>query len=84
MDMEDAADKWLQVLLKLKAEITQVISEVADKDERLVLQYRYFYNWTWYSIADEIAADERNVRRCHNRALSHFAVLDNPTIIDEK
>ena len=44
MDMEDAADKWLQVLLKLKAEITQAISEVSDKDERLVLQYRYLYN----------------------------------------
>lgn len=84
MDMEDTADKWLQVLLKLKAEITQAISEVADKDERLVLQYRYLYNWTWYRIADEIAADERTVRRWHNRALSHFAVPDKPTIIDEK
>lgn len=61
MDMEDAVDKWLQVL-----------------------QYRYLYNWTWYRIADEIAADERTVRRWHNRVLSHFAVPDNPTIIDEK
>lgn len=84
IDMEDAADKWLQVLLKLKVEITQAISEVSDKDERLVLQYRYLYNWTWCRIADEIAADERTVRRWHNRALYHFTVPDNPTIIDEK
>lgn len=84
MDMEDAADKWLQVLLKLKVEITQAISEVSDKDERLVLQYRYLYNWTWCRIADEITADERTVRRWHNRALSHFTVPDNPTTIDEK
>lgn len=81
MDVEDVADKWLQVLLKLKTEITQAISEVADRDERLVLQYRYLYNWTWYRIEDEIAEYERTVRRWYNRALSNFAVPDNPQLL---
>lgn len=82
MDMEDEANKWLDLLLKLKSEIAQAISEVVDKDERLVLQYRHLYNWTWARIGEEIYADERTVRRWHNRALSHFNVPDDPTIVD--
>lgn len=81
MEMQDKVNKELDLLLKLKEEIKQVIMELSDQDEILVLKYRYLYNWTWARIGDEIYADERTVRRWHNRALSHIRVPVNPTIV---
>jgi DNA-directed RNA polymerase specialized sigma24 family protein len=81
MEMQDKVNKELDLLLKLKEEIKQVIMELSDQDEILVLKYRYLYNWAWARIGDEIYADERTVRRWHNRALSHIRVPDNPTIV---
>ena len=59
---------------ELREEIKMVIGEVADTDEQLVLMYRYIHNLTWANIADEMHADERTVRRWHNKALSHVIV----------
>ncbi len=81
MDMQDKVNKELDRLLDLKEELKGVIAKVNDKDEQLVLSYRYIYNWTWAQIGEEIYADERTVRRWHNKALSHVVVPENPTII---
>ena len=80
-EMQDKANRELNLLLKLKSEISDVIEQLDDQDEKLVMKYRYLYNWTWSRIASEICADERTVRRWHNRALSHIVVPENPTII---
>ena len=50
-------------------------------DERLVLTYRYIKNDTWGQIGEELYADERTIRRWHNRALAHVVVPDTPTSI---
>lgn len=81
MDMEKKVNEEMELLLKLKQEIKTVIAELDDPDERVVLQYRCLYNWTWARIGDEILADERTVRRWYNRALSHVRVPENPTVI---
>lgn len=81
MDMEQKVNEEMELLLKLKAEIKAVINELDDQDERLVLQYRCLYNWTWARIGDEIYADERTVRRWYNRALSHIRVPEEPLIV---
>lgn len=81
IDMEEKVNEEMALLLKLKAEIKAVINELDDQDEKLVLQYRCLYNWTWARIGDEIYADERTVRRWYNRALSHIRVPENPTAI---
>jgi DNA-directed RNA polymerase specialized sigma subunit len=52
-----------------------------NMDERLVLTYRYLKNYTWTRIGDELYADERTIRRWHDRALSHVVVPENPTVI---
>lgn len=82
MEMQEKVNKELNQLLVLKEEISGVIAEISDHDERLVLQYRYLYNWTWARIGEEIYADERTVRRWHNKALAHIVVPDNPTIVN--
>ena len=78
---EEKVSRELDLLLKLKTEIQGVILAVPNMDERLVLTYRYLKNYTWARIGDELMADERTIRRWHNRALSHVALPENPTII---
>ncbi|MFW5668976.1 MAG: DUF1492 domain-containing protein [Acetivibrio ethanolgignens] len=74
MELEEKVDKELKHLIGIREEIKMVIGEVADTDEQLVLMYRYIHNLTWANIADEMHADERTVRRWHNKALSHVIV----------
>lgn len=80
-EYEDKVNKELNLLLRLKSEIQCVINAVPNMDERLVLTYRYIKNYTWGQIGDELFADERTIRRWHNRALAHVTVPDNPTVI---
>ena len=81
MEYQDELNKKLNKLIKLKEEIKQVIDAVEDNDERAVLQYRYLKNYSWARIGDLLVADERTVRRWHNKALAHVVIPDNPTII---
>lgn len=81
MEYEAKVNEELELLLHLKAEIQEVISAVPSVDERLVLTYRYIKNYTWTRIGDELYADERTIRRWHDRALAHVVVPENPTVI---
>lgn len=78
---EEKVKQELDLLLQLKTEIQKVISAVPMLDERLVLTYRYLKNYSWSRIGDELAVDERTVRRWHDRALSHIILPDNHVII---
>ena len=79
---QDKVNQELDLYLKLKAEIRDVINEVPNVDERLVLTYRYGKNYTWTRIGEELHVDERTVRRWHNRALAHVVMPENPTDIE--
>ena len=79
---QDKVNDELDLLLKLKVEIHDVICEVSNVDERLVLTYRYGKNYTWARIGEELHVDERTVRRWHNRALAHVVMPENPTNIE--
>lgn len=81
MKMQEKVNDELSQLLELKKELKYVINQVSDKDEQLVLSYRYIYSWSWSQIGDEMYADERTVRRWHNKALAHVVVPSNPIII---
>ena len=81
MQYETKVNEELELLLHLKAESQEVISAVPSVDERLVLTYRYIKNYTWTRIGDELYADERTIRRWHDRALAHVVVPENPTVI---
>lgn len=80
-EMEKKVNDELCLLLQLKGEMQSVINQLDNMDERLVLTYKYLKNYTWMRIGDELAADERTIRRWHSRALSHVKVPENPTII---
>ena len=80
--LEEKQAAILEKLLDFKSELTEVINSVEDKNERLVLHYRYISNKTWVEIGDILRWDERTIRRMHNRALSHIVLPDDPIIID--
>lgn len=81
--LEEKQAATLEKLLDFKSELTEVINSVEDKNERLVLHYRYIGNKTWVEIGDILRWDERTIRRIHNRALSHIVLPDNPLSIDK-
>lgn len=81
MQYQDDLNVKLDKLIKLKKEIGEVIDNVEDADERAVLQYRYLKNYSWARIGDIMIADERTVRRWHNKALAHVELPENPTFI---
>ena len=60
-----------------------MIDSLEDKDERLVIHFRYIGNKTWVEIGDKLGWDARTVRRWHNKALAHLVLPETPTIIDK-
>lgn len=82
-DLEKRYSDTLSKLLKFRAEMISVINGVSDKDERLVLHYRYVCNYTWIRIGEVLGWDERTIRRWHNKALSSVVLPEHPMIVDE-
>ena len=68
-----------------EAPFIKTLEKIWDYEERvnqrLVLTYRYITNFTWGQIGEELYADERTIRRWHNRALAHVVVPKEPTVI---
>lgn len=83
MEMEEKEGVMLGELLAFKKELKSVIDSVENKDERLVMHYRYFCNMRWTQIADKLECDARTIKRWHNKALAKIRIPDNPTIIDK-
>lgn len=81
IEYQDRVNDELERLVKFRNEVTAVIDEVMDKDERMVLKYRYIKNYTWARIGDLMYADERTIRRWHNRALKHLILPQDPTVL---
>lgn len=81
-ELEKAQADMLEKLLCFKQELMSVINSVSDKDERIVLHYRYVCNKTWVEIGEAMGWDERTIRRWHDKAVGHIALPENPMVID--
>lgn len=79
--LEEKINAEIDRLVDLKQQIREVIGNVDSPEEQLVLRCRYIHNMTWEQIGMEIYADERTARRCHDRAISHATMPENPIII---
>ena len=82
MEMEEKEGIMLETLLTFKEELKSIINSIENKDERLVLYYRYCYCMMWTQIADKLGWDARTIKRWHNKALTKISLPDNPTVID--
>lgn len=74
IEMEQKIHRELCRLVVLKKQITESLEKVGDREERLLLTYRYFNNCTWEEIADRLHVSNRTVHRIHASALQNFSV----------
>lgn len=63
-------------LIALRDEISTRINLLEDREEQLVLRYRYIDNCSWEEIARFINVSLRTVHRIHGSALQNFSVPD--------
>jgi DNA-directed RNA polymerase specialized sigma subunit len=70
---KDVAEKVAR-LIALREEISSQISLLSDRDEQLVLRFRYVDGCTWEDIAGILNVSIRTVHRIHGSALQNFSV----------
>ncbi|WP_019543596.1 DUF1492 domain-containing protein [Selenomonas bovis] len=73
-ETEREIDQKLQMLVKLKAEISRAIDRLSNREERMVLRYRYLNDCSWEEISTLMNVSERTVYRIHGTALQNFSV----------
>lgn len=73
-ETEREIDQKLQMLVKLKAEISGAIDRLSNREERMVLRCRYLNDYSWEEISALMNVSERTVYRIHGTALQNFSV----------
>lgn len=74
IDLENAIQADIELLLSLKLEIRTVINAVKDNEERLLLKHRYLNFLSWDDICEQMNVSMRTAHRIHTSALSHVKV----------
>ena len=75
-EMEKKLQRELCELVELKKQISGSLEKMEDREERLVLTYRYLDNRTWEQIASLLNVSDRTVHRVHASALRNFPMPD--------
>ena len=76
-DMEEKIMKEMNLLLELKEQIRDVISQVEKPEHQIILRYRYIHNLSWSKIGDKLCADITTVQRWHNKAIAKIKLPNN-------
>ncbi len=73
-EIQRSVEEKVAYLICLKEEINKAIDKLENRDEQLLLRYRYLDNCTWEEIAAMLNVSIRSVHRIHGMALQHFSV----------
>lgn len=73
-EIQHSVEEKVAYLICLKEEINKAIDKLENRDEQLLLRYRYLDNCTWEEIAAMLNVSIRSVHRIHGMALQHFSV----------
>ena len=73
-EIQHSVEEKVAYLICLKEEINKAIDKLDNRDEQLLLRYRYLDNCTWEEIAAMLNVSIRSVHRIHGTALQHFSV----------
>ena len=76
IEMEQRIHEELCQLVVFKKQVSGSIEKVSDREERLLLTYRYLNNCTWEEIAEKLHVSNRTVHRIHASALKNFSMPD--------
>lgn len=74
IEMEEKLQKELYDLVMLKKQMLSTLEKMNNRDERLLLTYRYMDNVSWEEIAGNLSVSMRTVHRIHSSALQNFQV----------
>lgn len=74
IEMEGKLQRELCELVVLKKQIFSALEKMDNRDERLLLTYRYMDNVSWEEIAGNLSVSMRTVHRIHSSALQNFQV----------
>lgn len=77
IDMESKIMDEMNILVALKNQIRDVISQVEKPEYQMILKYRYIHNMTWPKIGEKLCADGRTVQRWHNKAIAKIKLPEN-------
>ena len=72
VELEEKIKKEMDSLILLQKDVHESIRNVKDKDEQLLLRYRYIEFLNWNEIAEKMNFSIRNIHRLHAQALQHF------------
>ncbi|MCF0142399.1 MAG: DUF1492 domain-containing protein [Parasporobacterium sp.] len=73
-EMQERINQNIDKLVDLKREMDDAIKKLDRVDERLLLEYRYIYNYSWEDISRTLNMSVRSVHRVHSSALRNFIV----------
>ena len=73
-EIQRSVEEKVAYLICLKEEINKAIDKLDNRDEQLLLRYRYLDNCTWEEIAAMLNVSIRSAHRIHGMALQHFSV----------
>ena len=76
--MEEKILNEVKLLLELKEQIREIISQVEKPEYQMILKYRYIHNLSWSRIGDKMCADITTVQRWHNKAIARIKIPENP------
>ena len=75
-EIQRSVEEKVAYLVRLKEEINTAIDKLENRDEQLVLRYRYLDDCTWEEISRMLNVSLRTVHRIHGTALQNFSVPD--------
>lgn len=75
-EIQRSVEEKVAYLVRLKEEINTAIDMLENRDEQLVLRYRYLDDCTWEEISRMLNVSLRTVHRIHGSALQNFSVPD--------
>jgi RNA polymerase sigma factor (sigma-70 family) len=75
-EIQRSVEEKVAYLIKLRDEINSRIDMLDNREEQLLLRYRYLDGCTWEEIGRMLNVSLRTVHRIHGMALQHFPVPD--------
>ena len=76
-EMEQKILEEVKLLMELKDQIRDVISQVEKPEHQMIMRYRYIHNLSWSKIGDMLCADITTVQRWHNKAIAKVVLPEN-------
>ena len=82
--LEQKIDREIDQLVDLREQMREVIDTVKNRDERMVLRYRYINGMSWEQIELKMHATKRTLHRWLASALQHVVLPEKPIVISEE